>query len=43
MKAKVTDGPAAAWLVDLGQATIDKFNEVSRRVGATVYLFEDES
>ncbi len=28
--------------VDLGRATIDKFNEVSNRVGSRVYLAEDD-
>jgi hypothetical protein len=28
--------------VDLGQATIDKFNEVSERVGSTVRLAADD-
>lgn len=27
--------------VDLGQATIDKFNEVSNRVGSSVFIAED--
>lgn len=29
--------------VDLGRATIDKFNEVSRRVGSPVFIREDGS
>ena len=28
--------------VDLGAATVDKFNEVSDRVGAPVYIYEDD-
>lgn len=28
--------------IDLGRATIDKFNEVSNRVGSRVYLAEDD-
>ena len=29
--------------IDLGKATIDKFNEISERVGSTVFIHEDGS
>lgn len=42
MRCLDTDGCPHPTGIDLGQATVDKFNEVSERVGSTVRLDADD-